>query len=77
VNAVTVKGLVTIPKPIRRAGNPPRQFAGVRNEQGWPDRPAQAGAENPVSHRFDRFVGIRLPGPTTDEVMAVTRGEGE
>ena len=76
MNAVTVKGQVTIPKPIRDALDiyPGSLVEFVMNQDGQIVL-RKAGAENPVSHRFDRFVGILSPGQTTDEVMAMTRGE--
>jgi AbrB family looped-hinge helix DNA binding protein len=76
MNAVTVKGQVTIPKPVRDALDihPGSQVEFVMNQAGEIVL-RKAGAEQPATHRFDRFVGTLGPGMTTDEVMALTRGE--
>ena len=76
MSTVTVKGQVTIPKPIR-------EFLDIRPGSAveFILDPAgeivlrKAGAEKKLPHRFDRLVGSLGPGLTTDEVMALTRGE--
>jgi antitoxin PrlF len=76
VNAVTVKGQVTIPKPIRDALgiHPGSKVEFTINRDG--DivlRKADAG--HPALSRFDRFVGSAGPGMSTDEIMALLRGD--
>jgi antitoxin PrlF len=76
MNAVTVKGQVTIPKAIRDALDirPGSLVEFTVNGAGEIVlRKADAGQAAP--HRFDRLVGILGSGMTTDEVMALTRGE--
>jgi antitoxin PrlF len=76
MNAVTVKGQVTIPKRIRDALDihPGSQVEFVMNRDGEIVL-RKAGAEKPASNRFDRFVGSAGPGLTTDEIMALMRGD--
>lgn len=76
MNAVTVKGQVTIPKPIRDAlGIGPGSLVEFAMNQDGQIVLRKVDADKPVPHPFDRLVGILGPGPTTDEVMALTRGE--
>lgn len=76
MNAITVKGQVTIPKAIRDALDirPGSLVEFTMNSEGQIVL-RKADAEQPAPHRFDRLVGILGPGMTTDEVMALTRGE--
>jgi len=75
---VTVKGQVTIPKPIRdRLALTP----GSRVEFEVDDvgrvfiRKADAAPAGPEQDRFARLLGRATAGLTTDEIMAITRGE--
>ena len=79
MSAVTVKGQVTIPKRIRDALDihPGSQVEFVMNQDGEIVLRKAGAAAKPLSHPFDRFVGILGPGMTTDEVMALTRREAE
>lgn len=75
MNAVTVKGQVTIPKAVRDALGivPGSQVEFVPNQDG--DYVLRRARPTPDAHRFDRLRGILPPGLSTDEVMALTRGE--
>ncbi len=75
MNAVTVKGQVTIPKAVRDALGivPGSQVEFVPNQDG--DYVLRRTRPTPDLHRFDRLRGILPPGLSTDEVMALTRGE--
>lgn len=75
---VTVKGQVTIPKPIRdRLALTP----GSRVEFEVDDagrvilRKADAGTADAGRDRFARLLGCATAGLTTDEIMAMTHGE--
>jgi AbrB family looped-hinge helix DNA binding protein len=75
MTAVTVKGQVTIPKAVRDALDigPGSQVEFVSNSEGaFVLRKSVAG---PGEHPFDRLLGILGPGLSTDEVMALTRGD--
>jgi antitoxin PrlF len=75
---VTVKGQVTIPKPIR---DRLALTLGSRVEFEVDDagrvilRKADAGAADAGRDRFERLLGCATAGLTTDEIMAMTRGE--
>ena len=74
---VTVKGQVTIPKPVR---DHLRLASGDRVEfEVDPDGAVQirkVGADPDLSpDRFTRLLGRATAGLTTDEIMAMTRGE--
>lgn len=75
MNAVTVKGQVTIPKAVRDALGivPGSQVEFVPNQDG--DTVLRRTRPAPEPHPFDRLRGILPPGLSTDEVMALTRGE--
>jgi antitoxin PrlF len=72
---VTSKGQVTIPKPVRdHLGiGPGSQVAFRRAPDGSIVIEKADGMHQPS--RFARLVGIAGPGPSTDEVMVMTRGE--
>lgn len=80
---LTVKGQVTIPKPIRdRLGlRPGDRVAFEADEQGRVSlRKAEPAPEVlPDVDRFRRLVGCatELKGMTTDEIMVLLRGERE
>ena len=73
--AVTSKGQVTIPKPVRDllGIEPGTRVNFRRNEQGEIvlDR---ADGEKPPS-RFAKLRGTAKAGMSTDELMALTRGD--
>jgi AbrB family looped-hinge helix DNA binding protein len=74
---VTVKGQVTIPKPVRdhlglRPGD--RVEFAVDADGGVLLRKAAPGPHQPAD-RFTRLLGCATAGLTTDEIMAMTRGE--
>jgi AbrB family looped-hinge helix DNA binding protein len=72
---VTRKGQVTIPKPVRdHLGiGPGSQVVFRRAADGSIVIERADGTQQPS--RFARLVGIAGPGPSTDEIMAMTRGE--
>jgi antitoxin PrlF len=72
---VTSKGQVTIPKPVRDHLGivPGSQVAFRRADDGSIVIERADGTRQPS--RFARLVGIAGPGPSTDEIMAMTRGE--
>ena len=80
MSTVTVKGQVTIPKPIRevldiRPGSAVDFIMGPAGDVVLRKAGAAAGAgERPIP-RFDRAVGSAGPGMTTDEIMALLRGD--
>ncbi len=70
---VTVKGQVTIPKPIRdRLGITPGSQVDFAVD---PDGRVVLRRAEPAGDRFDRLRGRATAGLTTDEIMAMTRGE--
>jgi AbrB family looped-hinge helix DNA binding protein len=76
VSAVTVKGQVTIPKPIRDALDihPGSLVEFTMNRDGEVVL-RKAGTEKPAPHKFDRVIGSAGPGMSTDEIMALLRGD--
>ncbi len=72
---VTSKGQVTIPKPVRDylGIGPGSQIAFRRAADGSIIIEKADGTRQPS--RFAKLVGIAGPGPSTDEIMAMTRGE--
>ena len=76
MNAVTVKGQVTIPKAIRDALDihPGSLVEFTMNRDGQIVL-QKAGPEKPKPRRFDHVVGSAGPGMSTDELMAMLRGE--
>jgi AbrB family looped-hinge helix DNA binding protein len=74
---VTSKGQVTIPKPVRdQLGIGPGSQVAFRLADDGSVVIEKADGSKPES-RFEKFVGIAGPGPTTDELMALLRGEPE
>jgi AbrB family looped-hinge helix DNA binding protein len=85
MTTVTAKGQVTIPKPVReRLGITPG--SSVHFELTEDGRVVLTrvvltrvvltkASMAPAKRRFAQFVGIAGPGMTTDEIMAMTRGE--
>jgi antitoxin PrlF len=74
---VTDEGQVTIPKPVlEHLGiGPGSEVAFRRSADGTVVlEKAEAGAERPAS-RLSELVGIAGPGLSTEEIMAMTRGE--
>ncbi len=73
---LTVKGQVTIPKPIRdRLGLEPGSAVVFElDERGRAYLRAEAGEVRPAS-RFARLRGTAAKGMTTEEIMRLTRGE--
>lgn len=75
---LTTKGQVTLPKRFREGlGVQPGEAVDFR----WNDRGevvVEKSSPLPTqADRFDRWRGAFGPGPTTDEIMAMTRGEVE
>ncbi len=74
-NTVTSKGQVTIPKPIRdHLGITPGskvEFRRAADGSVLIERTDVA----PLTTRFEKFVGILGPGPSTDQIMEWTRGD--
>jgi AbrB family looped-hinge helix DNA binding protein len=76
MNAVTVKGQVTIPKAIRDALDiHPGNLVEFTMNQDGEIVLRKAGSDKAVPHPFDRVVGIAGPGMSTDEIMALLRGD--
>ena len=72
---VTTKGQVTIPKPIRdRLGIVPGDAVAFELAPDGRIVLVKAGGARPVS-RFAALRGRAGPGLSTDEIMALTRGE--
>lgn len=72
---VTSKGQVTIPKPVRdRLGIEPGSR--VEFELAPDGRVVLVKVAGPVpASRFERLRGTATAGLTTDQIMALTRGE--
>ncbi len=72
---VTSKGQVTIPKAVRDHLGivPGSEVTFRRAPDGSIVIEKSDGTRQPS--RFARLVGIAGPGPSTDEIMAMTRGE--
>ncbi len=72
---VTTKGQVTIPKPIRdRLGIRPGDAVAFELAPDGRIVLVKGGGKRPVS-RFETLRGRAGPGLSTDEIMALTRGE--
>ena len=75
MSTVTVKGQVTIPKAIREhLGIEPGSHVRFRRA-GDGSIVLEPAAERPAPSRFERLRGHAGKGMTTDEIMALTRGE--
>ena len=71
---LTIKGQVTIPKRIRdRLGL--KAGSNIEFELAADGRVFLSVADCPPESRFARFRGSAKLGMTTDEIMALTRGE--
>jgi AbrB family looped-hinge helix DNA binding protein len=72
---VTSKGQVTIPKPVRDYLGivPGSQVAFRRAADGSIIIEKAAGTQQPS--RFAKVIGSAGPGPSTDEIMALLRGD--
>lgn len=72
---LTSKGQVTIPKAIRDLlGIEPGNAVNFRIDQTGQVVVERSDGTRPPS-RFEKFRGIAGPGPSTDELMAMLRGE--
>lgn len=72
---VTSKGQVTIPKPVRdRLGIEPGSRVAFELATDGRVVLVKIGGHEPAS-RFERLRGTATAGLTTDEIMALTRGE--
>lgn len=72
---VTSKGQVTIPKVVRdRLGIKPGNAVDFRMEPDGKVVLLKVGAEV-VKNPLDKWRGIAGPGPSTDKIMEMTRGE--
>jgi antitoxin PrlF len=72
---VTTKGQVTIPKPVRdRLGIMPGDAVAFELAPDGRIVLVKAGGDRPVG-RFAALRGRAGPGLSTDEIMALTRGE--
>ena len=73
--AVTQKGQVTIPKRVRdRLGIHPGSLVDFELQPDGRVVLARVDGERPPS-RFEALIGCAGVGPTTDEIMALTRGD--
>ena len=79
---ITSKGQVTIPEPIRRASGmlPGTEVEFVRDKQGVRLRIAtnkrkMSERERQIGEALDRLRGSATIKMTTDEIMALTRGD--
>jgi antitoxin PrlF len=74
---VTSKGQVTIPKPVRDHLGivPGSQVAFRRADDGSIVIEKADGTRQPS--RFAKAIGSAGPGPSTDEIMALLRGDDE
>jgi antitoxin PrlF len=74
-NKITSKGQVTIPKPVRdRLGVGAGDAVDFEMASDGRIVLIKAGATTPPS-RFEVFRGFAGPGLSTDQIMALTRGE--
>jgi AbrB family looped-hinge helix DNA binding protein len=72
---VTSKGQVTIPKAVRDLlGLKPGHAVAFELADDGRIVLVKVGGERPPS-RFEALLGYAGPGPTTDEIMALTRGD--
>jgi AbrB family looped-hinge helix DNA binding protein len=79
MTTLTSKGQVTIPKAIRETlGIGPGSEVAFKLGDDGEIRLVAVKERNPQTLKPDRFakmLGIAGPGPTTDELMALLRGE--
>ena len=74
--AVTSKGQVTIPKPVRDLlGIEPGTRVDFRRNEHGEVVLSRADEKQPGPSRFAKLLGHAGPGLSTDEIMAMTRGE--
>lgn len=74
--ALTSKGQVTIPKRIRETlGVGPGESVDFRLNDHGETVIEKVGGDKPIESRFARLRGIWKGGMTTDEIMALTRGD--
>ncbi|WP_336810723.1 AbrB/MazE/SpoVT family DNA-binding domain-containing protein [Bosea sp. MMO-172] len=72
---VTSKGQVTIPKAVRdRLGIKPGHAVDFRVEPDGKVVLLKVGGKGSTDP-FQKWVGIAGPGPSTDEIMEMSRGE--
>jgi antitoxin PrlF len=72
--AVTSKGQVTIPKPVRDLlGLEPGSLVEFQRDPDGRIVVKKVGSQS--KSRFARFRGHAGPGMSTDEIMALTRGK--
>jgi AbrB family looped-hinge helix DNA binding protein len=72
---VTSKGQVTIPKPVRdRLGIKPGSAVSFELAADGRVSLVKVSGDRPIS-RFEAIRGRAGPGPTTDEIMSLLRGE--
>jgi antitoxin PrlF len=75
MSALTVKGQVTIPKPVReKLGLKPGDEVTFELGADGAVVIRKAGGK-PKPSRFAKLRGSAGPGLTTDQIMALTRGE--
>jgi antitoxin PrlF len=78
VTTVTSKGQVTIPKPVRdHLGIVPGSQVAFRRAADGSIIIEKADGTAPQPNRFAKVRGSAGPGMTTDELMALLRGEPE
>jgi AbrB family looped-hinge helix DNA binding protein len=76
-NTVTSKGQVTIPKRVRDyLGIEPGSEVNFRRVEDGHIIIERADGTRPPS-RFEKLLGSAGPGPTTDELMKLLRGDPE
>jgi antitoxin PrlF len=76
MTTITTKGQVRIPKAVRDLlGLKPGNAVAFELANDGRVVLTKVGAERPQS-RFEAFRGLAGPGLTTDEIMALTRGDG-
>jgi len=74
---VTTKGQVTIPKPVRdRLGINPGSKVEFELAQDGRAFLRRVGKRAVKASRFERMRGTATSGLSTDEIMALTRGDG-
>jgi len=75
MTTVTSKGQVTIPKAVRdHLGIVPGSKVGFRRAKDGSIVLVREDGQRAAS-RFEKLRGSAGPGPSTDEIMALTRGE--